>query len=557
MSDTRTILGIDLGITSVTAAVFQEDGRTRIVPNADGEDSTVAALHVYDAEGVAVGTEALKMAALEPELVVQDVPWHLGEEEWTPEMHGRTWSAQELVGLVLRKVREDASDLRGETITQAVLAVPAWYDSARRHAAVEAAEIGGVEVLSLVNQPLAAALGLGIQHLEEDGPVVLFDLGGRDLEVTVLDKEGDSLTVRGSAVRYDLCFRAFELRIRELLVERYRAEAESEGVPDTEDEMLAQQVVDAAHTALSTLAHRDTATVRISHAGVHVRVTIDRRTFGVRTASLLQAAVALVDHVLGEAGYRPKDTIACIPIGRGSRLPTVQGALRERFRDRLLMPADPDQCIARGAALLAVKRHDKDHPGLTAKVPDQSELIAAEDATFAETADDAAVDGSPPDADDDRFRASFGLADGGHGDDSLFTDATTQDLGLIALDRDRRERVIRVIPQGTPLPCEVKGRFTYAYAGMTGVRVEVTEGRGTRREEVRVVGVVELRGLPPRPVGTPIEIHYAYGEDRILHVHIVDLDTGIRREVDLSFTGGLTDAERREAAARSGAIHLD
>src|SRR5690606_34972133 len=111
------------------------------------------------------------------------------------------------------------------TLRRAVVAVPAWYDSARRHAAVEAARIGGLDVLSLVNQPLCAALGMGAQRLDRDGPVLVFDLGGRDLEVTVLHKERDTLTVRASQVRYDLCLRAFELRIRQHLVDRFRSQS--------------------------------------------------------------------------------------------------------------------------------------------------------------------------------------------------------------------------------------------------------------------------------------------------------------------------------------------
>ncbi|MCB9664184.1 MAG: Hsp70 family protein [Alphaproteobacteria bacterium] len=543
--DTRTeraILGIDLGITGVTMALFDEDGRTRVVPNADGDDSTPAVLHLFEADGVAVGTEARKMMAIEPHLVVEDLPWRLGEADWRPQMHGQSWTAQELVGLLLRKLREDASELRGAEIRRAVLAVPAWYDSARRAAAVAAAQLGGLEVKSLVNQPLCAALGAEVPTRADDGTVVVFDLGGRDLEITLLQKEGEALTVRSSTVRYDLCVRAFELKLRALLVDKYRAVSPNRG---TEDEHLAQQVVDAAHAAIAALGHRDVAATRIAHAGVQVKVEIDRDTFGAHTAGLVVSAVGLIDTALAEIGESLADVSCCVAVGRGCRLPNVRRALQERFGERLLLPSHPDQVVALGAARLAVLRHDRSHPGLSAK---PLERPRTEDVPR-ERLDEPAPSTT---------RAAIGLADGGHVDTSLqLRDATTQDLGLIALDRERQERVIRLIPKGTPVPCEVKGRFTYAYEGMTGVRVEVTEGDGAARDEVTVIGVVELRGLPPRPVGTPIEIIYRYGEDRILQVQVLDVDTGIRRDGDIHYRGSLSEDEVRRATRRSDTIQLD
>ena len=550
-SPERTILGIDLGVTALAMASLEDDGRTRVVPNAEGHDTTLACVHIYEEDGVAVGSEARKMMALDPANVLEDVPWHLGEPDWHPLLHGRKWSAQELVALCLRKLREDASDLRGFEARRAVLAVPAWWDSARRAAAVDAATIAGIEVLSLVNQPLAAALGAGIQRSGSNGVYVVFDLGGRDLEVTVLSKQGETLAVRASQARWDLCWRAFELRIRTLLVSRFRQVA---GTTATEDETLAQQVVDAAAGVLQTLCTRDVAATRIAHAGVEARVRVDRGLFAAQTGTIVDAALALIDATLAEAGAKPEDVVSCLAVGRGVRLNNVQLALKQKFGERLDLPSDPELCIARGAALLAAARHDPQHPGLRA--PKVVEKAPVED-PFALQINRRNQGPSGPAP---KHRAVLGLADGGHdGDDGGFKirDVITASLGLIALDRERKERVIPLIPQGTPIPCEVKGRFTYAYEGMTGVRVEVTEGRGLRREDVQVVGVVELRGLPPRPVGTPIEIIYRYNADRLLAVQVIDVDTGIRRDVDLNWRGGMSEAELRRAVQRTSAIELE
>ncbi|MEM6928899.1 MAG: Hsp70 family protein, partial [Myxococcota bacterium] len=130
-------------------------------------------------------------------------------------------------------------------------------------------------------------------------------------------------------------------------------------------------------------------------------------------------------------------------------------------------------------------------------------------------------------------------------------DATTHSLGMIVLDRARRERVVELVPEGTPLPYETKKKFKYAFEGMTAVRVEVTEGTGQTRDEVTVIGKVELTGLPPRPVGTPIEVTLRYGVDQILRVQVADLDTGAAREVSLRFKGGLTAEQMAKAKGRT------
>ena len=544
----RTILGIDLGVTSLAMAVLGEDGRTRVVPNADGDDATPAVLHVYDDDGVVIGSEAQKMLALDREHVVVDAPWHLGSATWSRELHGRSWSAQEFVGLLFRKLREDANELRGGDVRHAVLAVPSWYSSHQRSAAVEAARLGGLKALSLVNQPLAAALGLGAQTISGDGPVVVFDMGGRDLEVTTLLKEGPTLSMGHTEVSYELCVRAFEVAIRDYLVGRWR---EASGFAVQADEMIVQRVVDTARQALQALTHREEAPTRIAHGGHESRVTLDRATFGQRTAPLLADAMGMVERVLRESGHRTDQVVACLAVGSGSALPNVRAALQRTFGDRLRMPASPTHVIAQGAARLAALRHDPQHPGLTArpKRPKRNTLSGTPTPTIEREAPSAT-------------RATLGLADGGHAGTrprgaSAIRDALTKPLGLIALGPDRKERVIPLLPAGTPVPCEVAGRFTYAYDGMTGVRVEVTEGKGATRDEVTVVGQVELRGLPPRPVGTPLQVVYAYGEDQILRVHVVDTASGQRTEHAVRFSGGMDDDDFERAQTQSGRVRLD
>lgn len=549
-SDNPAILGIDLDITHVAAAELGDDGHARILPNADGEDVTPAYVHLFDADGVAVGDEARRMLAVDRTLVVEDVCIHLGAAGWHIEAFERAWTAQELVGLLLRKVREDVSELRNMPFRRALLAVPAWFDSARRQAAAEAAAIAEIDVASMVNQPIAAALGAGVHLLPLEGNVLMLDIGGRDTEIGLIEKRGEAISLRASSADFRTSVRSFEVRVRRHLLDAYR-EASGGALPN--DPRLAQQIYDASRVVLSTLATRPMAATRLQSGGIAVPTQIDRPTLARVSDDLLATLDQCVDAFLAEADRSPDNLAAVVLVGCGARIPMIRDRLRARYRSRLHEVPDPDRAIARGAALLGALRHAPDHPGLRA--PRRS--LPARSAT------PRRASAAPPSSPDSRFKARLGLADGGTGatQDAPRTgsfqvqDATTQTLGLIALDRQRRERVVPLIREGTPLPCEFKGRFTYAYTGMTAVRVEITEGRGVLREDVQVIGIVELRGLPPRPVGTPIEIVYAYGANQVLKVDVVDVETGTRRRVDIAFRGGLSDDQIRSATRRANEIH--
>lgn len=550
--DPQAILGIDLDVSSLTAAVLDPDGESRVLPNADGEDVTPACLHVFDEGEIAIGTDARRMLALDKAHVVDDAVFHLGQADWSFQAHGRTWTAQELVGLLIRKVREEVSELRDTAYHTALFAVPAWFDSARRQAVYEAATIGELHVGSLVNQPIAGALGAGLHLSDDDGSILLVDVGQRDTEVGLINKEGDAISLSGSAVDHRSCVRSYEVRIRRHLIELFQ-EASHGSLPD--DPRLAQQVFDGARQILIALLTRPEAATRLQAQGTSLPVKIHRPTLARLTNDLTDHIEACVDAFLREHQHTDASLTRVALIGPGARIPMIHDRFMARFRRRLQPVQDPERCIARGAALLAALRHAPDHSGLRAPrrtLPGPGDLrpVRRTSAT------------SPPAS---PHRARLGLADGGGatpesrpslGQGLRISDATTQTLGLIALDRQRRERVVPIIQRGTSLPCEVKGRFTYAYPGMTAVRVEVTEGQGVLREDVDVVASVELRGLPPRPVGTPIEIIYAYDANQVLKVQVIDVETGTKRDVDISFRGGMSSTEIEHATRRATEIHL-
>src|SRR5690606_7119863 len=188
------VLGIDLGTTFSAMAVVNAYGKPEIVPNAEGFPTTPSVVHFYDEDACVVGDEAVKMVVIDPENVVRFVKRHMGEEDFTLEFFGRTYTPQEISALILRKLKEDAEELLGREVRDAVITVPAYFHSAQRGATAEAGSIAGLNVLSIINEPTAAAIAYGLDRLGGHRRLLVLDLGGGTFDVTVMQIEGSKLT---------------------------------------------------------------------------------------------------------------------------------------------------------------------------------------------------------------------------------------------------------------------------------------------------------------------------------------------------------------------------
>ena len=227
-------------------------------------------------------------------------------------------------------------------------------------------------------------------------------------------------------------------------------------------------------------------------------------------------------------------------------MPMIRQALRRRAGELETSCLNPEACVAMGAALAGVLRHQPEHPSMmphrralarrAKKTSEGTPLSAADILGKARVQEDSAL----PMAGENY----------GYIPPVTITDVTSQCLGIVVLDASLQERVVTLIPDGTALPCEERGRFAYAYNNMTAVRVEVTEGPGTTRDQVQVIGQVVLSGLPPRPKGTPIEVTYRYGVNQILEIDVIDVETRRVRRAQVDLKGGM-DAHTIEKARRT------
>ncbi|TVQ89613.1 MAG: Hsp70 family protein [Deltaproteobacteria bacterium] len=568
------VLGIDLGTTYSAVAHVNRFGKPEILANAEGQPTTPSVVYFYDQDGVVVGEEAIKMCVMEPENVVRFIKRSMGEDGFALEFFGHAYTPQEISALILRKLKEDAEALTGEEIHDAVITVPAYFNTSQRGATVEAGSIAGLNVLSVINEPTAAAIAYGIDKLGGERTLLVFDLGGGTFDVTVMKVEGHKLRTLASDGNAELGGKDWDDRLVNHVAEQF---VESHGSDPRDEPSPFQELYERCLAAKITLSAKEQAMIPVNYKGRRAGVRVSRDEFEDMTRDLVQQCIETTQLVLEKAGLDQSEVSDLLLVGGATRMPMIREALERAFGRPPIADLNPDECVALGASLAGVIRYRPDHPAFSQadeppppapvdrrtpspspaprRAPNPSASAAAiglaDGGSFAvrsgppsipPTTEVAPEPGSDPD------HPVFALPG-----DVQIEDATTHPLGIIVLDRNRQERVVELIPEGTPLPHEFHGRFTYAYENMRAVRVEVTEGHGTYRDEVSVMAKVELRGLPPRPKGTPIDVIYRYSVDQILSVQVIDVETGQSREVKLHFAGTLGDTESGAPPVGGGA----
>ncbi|MEZ4323157.1 MAG: Hsp70 family protein [Myxococcota bacterium] len=626
--DDEIVLGIDLGTTFSAMSVVNQHGKPEIVTNADGHPTTPSVVHFYDEDACVVGEEAVKMVVIDPENVVRFIKRHMGEEDFTLEFFGRAYTPQEISALILRKLKEDAEELLGRAVTDAVITVPAYFNSAQRGATAEAGAIAGLNVLSIINEPTAAAIAYGLDRIGGERKLLVLDLGGGTFDVTCMAIEGTKLTTLASDGNAELGGKDWDDRLLNHVAEEFYEKFQ---LDPRDDAAPYQELYERCLHAKISLSSKDRAMIPVNYRGKRMASKITRELFEELTADLVQQCEDTSNIVLEKAGLQWSDLDDVLLVGGSTRMPMIRNLLVNLSKKEPAEGVNPDECVALGASLAGVFRHRPNHPALKTtreKVKKRARRLQPaqpeperksrgaviglasgghvaqqaqkalqnesglpdedtwddprrddDDEDFSghappppiggrtsaqammglgtQTSDADAFEDAPADNADEEIEEGEEVDDGPGLTGVEIEDATTHPLGIIVLDKQRKERVVELIPEGTRLPYEFRGRFAYAYENMTAVRVEVTEGTGEYRDEVTVIGKVELTGLPPRPRGTPIEVIYSYGVDQILKVQVVDVETGITRTVDIRFQGGLTPQQVAEARQRNSRMDVE
>ncbi|HVR05017.1 MAG TPA: Hsp70 family protein [Solirubrobacteraceae bacterium] len=354
---TPSVWGIDLGTTYSCIARVNEFGRPEVVNNRDGDPTTPSVVMFVSADNIQVGKEAKRQMQLEPDSVCELVKRRMGEPAWIFAAHGQEWSAPEISAEILKALAEDAAQQTGEQVDKVVITVPAYFGVAEREATAAAGRIAGLEVVDILNEPTAAALAYGFaQGSDADETVLVYDLGGGTFDVTVIRLEplpggGSHIRVIATGGNHRLGGADWDARVVELLAGKFQAE--NPDAPDPlDDDLAAADLRLAAEDVKRALTLRESVTQVVMAGGARASVELTREEFEQATQDLLEATVNFTRETLDEARGRGVQTIdRVLLVGGSSFMPAVSRRLAESFEGWVPELSDPNQAVAKGAAL--------------------------------------------------------------------------------------------------------------------------------------------------------------------------------------------------------------
>jgi len=478
-------VGIDLG-TTYTVVAYIENGKPKIIPNAEGQRLTPSVV-AFTAEGrPLVGQLARRQAAANPERTVFSIKRRMGSN-YKVRIGKREYSPQEISALILRKVKMDAEDYLGEKVERAVITVPAYFNDRQRQATKEAGILAGLDVIRIINEPTAAALAYGLDR-EDIHTVLVWDLGGGTFDVSILELEKGIFEVRAVSGNTWLGGDDYDQQLMDYLAKQYR---ETHGADFPSDGISRQRLREAAERVKIELSQESSASIYIpfiggdSGAPSHLNATLTRERFQGLTRDLLGKMIPPTMQALSDAQMDPLDIDRVILVGGATRMPAVKELARQLFRKEPCQSINPDEVVALGAAVQA---------GMLLGFIDKAVLL-------------------------DVLPLSLGIETQG----GLFT---------------------RIIHRNTPLPASEARIFTTAADNQTSVDIHVLQGERELAVDNISLGQFQLEGIPPLPRGTPkIEVSFDIDVDGIVHVSATDLLTENTKSVKVVSSRGLSSEE--------------
>lgn len=516
MSETNTnrkAVGIDLGTTFCAVAHIDAYGKPQIIPNSESERITPSVI-LFDGANVVVGTVAKQNAVAEPDKIVDFIKREMGKSktQFSRAFSGKVYSAEELSAIILRKLKGDAEKYLGEEVTDAVITVPAYFNDAERTATLHAGQLAGLNVLQIINEPTSAALAYGLDKLDQDQTVFVFDLGGGTFDVTIMRIQGHHIRMVASNGDHRLGGKDWDDVIVNWIADEFDKEHGDNPLLDLQSY---QDLYNRALTAKIQLSTRQRTTLVHSYNGKSVKIEITRDDFEQRTRHLIEKSKAICEIVMQEANLSWSQIDRVLLTGGMTRVPSVRTMITETANRPLAEDVSPDEAVALGAAIQGMLS-----------------LLQKED--------DAGKRDIAPEV-----REAFSASDG-----SLIkvTNITTHTMGVVLWDDSKvEEYVFSMIPKMTPIPNEIKNSFGTAKANMKNAIIRVVEGESTVPGECTPLGICDIELPPFLPKGSPVELTYHYNENQVLEVVVAAY--GRTSRVSIARNTGLSENELELATA--------
>ncbi len=478
------IIGIDLGTTNSCVSVL-EGGEPKVIPNAEGNRTTPSVVAFKNGERQ-VGEVAKRQAITNPNTIMS-IKRHMGTSH-KETIEGKDYTPQEVSAIILQHLKAYAEDYLGEPVSKAVITVPAYFNDAERQATKDAGKIAGLEVERIINEPTAAALAYGLDKMDDDQTILVYDLGGGTFDVSILELGDGVFEVKSTAGDNRLGGDDFDQVIIDYLVEQFKKE---NGIDLSKDKMALQRLKDAAEKAKKDLSGVTTTQISLpfitaGEAGpLHLEVTLSRAKFEELSASLVERTMGPTRQALRDAGLTPAELDKVILVGGSTRIPAVQEAIKRETGKEPHKGVNPDEVVAMGAAI-------------------QGGVIS------------------------------------GDVKDVVLLDVTPLSLGIETMGGV----FTKLIDRNTTIPTSKSQVFSTAADSQTAVDIHVLQGERPMAADNKTLGRFQLTDIPPAPRGIPqIEVSFDIDKNGIVNVRAKDLGTNKEQTITIKSSTGLSDEE--------------